>query len=471
VTAMISIFTFQGKIRRLPYALWSLGIFGAQYLAVIATFQLFGRRLETDWRFYAMPFRSLVALYTISPASPLAGLALTLIVFWCLAALAFRRTADATMSGWYAAPVVAPIFQIPTIILLCLMPSRSSTLNAVSADDNTSGEWSAPVQGVLAGIALTLAAVAVAALVFGTYGYGMFVVSPFVIGATTAYLANRKRDIGWKLTSRLIVAACALGGVGLVVAALEGIVCIAIAAPLGLGAALAGGALGRAGALSGKGSPRHSLMGIALLPAVFASENALPPMTHFDTQETIDVAASPDAVWQSLIEMDTIEVKPGLPFRLGVAYPIRAEIIGRGIGAVRRGIFSTGVALERVTEWVPDRKLAFVVLSDPPAMHELSPYRNVHAPHVRGYFQTLYTSFELLPEPGEKTRIVERTGHEMKLDPILYWLPMARWIVHENNSRVLADIKLKAERRSRTGFPACAGMTHWDQCRIPNAPR
>lgn len=295
---------------------------------------------------------------------------------------------------------------------------------------------------------LTLAVVAVAALIFGTYGYGMFVLSPFVIGATTAYIANRKHDIGWSLTFRLIVTACALGGVGLVVAALEGIVCIVIAAPLALGAALAGGALGRAGALSGSGSSRHTLMGIALLPAVFASEKALPPLTTFDTRETIDVAAAPDAVWQSLIDMETIEAEPALPFRLGVAYPIRGEIIGHGVGAVRRGIFSTGVALERVTEWVPDRKLTFVVLSDPPAMHELSPYRNVHAPHVRGYFQTLYTSFELLPEPNGHTRIVEQTGHEMKLDPILYWLPMARWIVHENNIRVLADIKLKSERRS-----------------------
>jgi hypothetical protein len=29
--------------------------------------------------------------------------------------------------------------------------------------------------------------------------------------------------------------------------------------------------------------------------------------------------------------------------------------------------------------------------------------------------------------------------------PVLYWLPFARWIVHENNTRVLNHIKRQAE--------------------------
>jgi hypothetical protein len=55
-------------------------------------------------------------------------------------------------------------------------------------------------QGSIAGLGLTLASVAVGALIFGAYGYGMFVVSPFVVGAATAYFGNRKQDIGeWRI--------------------------------------------------------------------------------------------------------------------------------------------------------------------------------------------------------------------------------------------------------------------------------
>jgi hypothetical protein len=56
-----------------------------------------------------------------------------------------------------------------------------------------------------------------------------------------------------------------------------------------------------------------------------------------------------------------------------------------------------------------------------------------------------------LPRPGGETEIVERTSHELKLDPVFYWLPLARWMVHENNARVLDHIRVQAEQSLRAG--------------------
>ena len=91
--------------------------------------------------------------------------------------------------------------------------------------------------------------------------------------------------------------------------------------------------------------------------------------------------------------------RPAFAWRHG--YPLGASVIGEGVGATRLGVFSTGTALERVTEWEPGRKLAFAVLQDVPAMRELSPYAHVHAPHNIGYFSTKETSFELIPGRAE----------------------------------------------------------------------
>ncbi len=185
-------------------------------------------------------------------------------------------------------------------------------------------------------------------------------------------------------------------------------------------------------------------MSVALLPAVFASEQVFPSSATFDTEQSIDIAAPPNAVWHSLVYM-RLDSEPPFPFRLGVAYPVRGDIVGQGVGAIRYGAFSTGVAIERVIEWAPNRKLAFLVVSDPPAMHELSPYAHVNAPHVRGYFRTATTSFELMPLGGGRTRVIERTSHELKLDPIMYWMPLARWVVDRNNARVLENLRQQSE--------------------------
>ena len=281
---------------------------------------------------------------------------------------------------------------------------------------------------------------------FGVYGYGLFVVSPFVIGATTGYFANRKTDVGAGRTMRLVIAATLLGGVALVLVALEGIICILLTSPLAGGIALVGGMLGRGIALTGKRSANQIVPGFALLPLVFALEHLFAVPTHFDTQQAIIVNAPAGIVWNAILHMDRIDEPLALPFRFGVAYPIRGDVLGEGVGAIRHGEFSTGVAVERVTEWVENRKLAFVVETDIPAMREMSPYEHVHAPHVVGYFTTSLTSFELVRHGDASVEIVLRTAHEIRLDPILYWMPMARWMVAANNARVLAHIRHQAER-------------------------
>jgi hypothetical protein len=427
--------------------LWSLGIFSSQHVAVLAVASARGSQVKTDWPFYVTPLRSLVTLDRPSNPMLLAALFYLLIATWALTALTFRRIADADLSEGIAVFAIAPVFQLPVILVGCLAPSRNVQA-ASSASDGVAQDhgWAAAAQGVVAGMALTLIAVALGALVFGTYGFGLFVASPFVMGMTTGYFANRKGDLGGSRTAGLVVGATALGGIALIIAALEGFVCIVLASPLGFGVAFAGGLCGREIARARRRSPAQALPALALLPLVFALESALQTTTSFDTVQTIQINAPPEAVWQSIVHMTPIDEPPALQFRLGTAYPLSGELLGEGVGAVRHGVFSTGTAIERVTEWVPNRKLAFVVLTDVPAMRELSPYEHVHAPHVVGYFNSRLTSFELVPRSDGGTDIIERTSHELKLEPVLYWLPVARWVVQQNNARVLAHIRRQAER-------------------------
>lgn len=302
------------------------------------------------------------------------------------------------------------------------------------------------IAGTLAGVGIILLAVLISALVFRAYGWGLFVLTPFVVGFTTGYLVNRYELQTMKTTNALVLLAAALGCLGLIMFALEGLICLILASPLAALLAIGGGATGRRAARLGK-EPSGPLYCVALLPLMFAADAISPPDALMLTDESIVINAPAPRVWQAVTSDDPIREAPPLVGRLGLAYPERGHLAGRGVGADRSGYFSTGVAREKVTEWQEDRTLGFVVLEQPPAMTEMSPYRHVHAPHVNGYFETGETRFELERLGADRTKLTILAAHRLRIDPVIYWEPIARWAAQSNTRRVLRDLKLKAEAK------------------------
>lgn len=134
---MISFLSFEGKIRSAPFALWSIAAFFSQHLLVMVLLQ--SRSLPTSWQFYVLPLRSLAALVRSSEATLILALAYGLLVAWVLAALAFRRAADANVSEWIAAAAIVPVVQIPAILFLCASPSRTSVRPRLFPTISTAG--------------------------------------------------------------------------------------------------------------------------------------------------------------------------------------------------------------------------------------------------------------------------------------------------------------------------------------------
>ena len=120
---MRSLLSFTGQIRPLPYALSSAAIFFSQHLLVVIAYGLYRAPLRPDWLFYAMPPRFAAMGVPPSELMLIAAFGYGLIVAFALAALAFRRAANADIGGWIAAAAIVPVIQIPVIVLLCLCPA------------------------------------------------------------------------------------------------------------------------------------------------------------------------------------------------------------------------------------------------------------------------------------------------------------------------------------------------------------
>jgi hypothetical protein len=134
-----------------------------------------------------------------------------------------------------------------------------------------------------------------------------------------------------------------------------------------------------------------------------------------------------------------------LVFRLGIAYPTKAEIIGQGVGATRYCVFSTGTFVEPITHWEPGRRLSFDVVTQPRPLQEWSPYADVMPPHLDGYFRSRRGEFRLIALPNGRTRLEGSTWYEMRLYPEEYWVLFGDAFVHRIHERVLAHIKREAE--------------------------
>lgn len=186
---------------------------------------------------------------------------------------------------------------------------------------------------------------------------------------------------------------------------------------------------------------------ILMIPASFGVEHAAalrPP--EFVVRTAIEVNAPPEKVWNQVVAFSEIAPPKELLFRAGVAYPIRAEITGHGVGAVRHCVFSTGPFVEPIEVWDEPRLLKFGVTANPEPLNELTPYGHIDAPHLHGYFVSEKGQFSLTALPGGRTRLEGTTWYRHTMWPAGYWHLWSDYIIHRIHMRVLDHIRAEAER-------------------------
>jgi len=304
------------------------------------------------------------------------------------------------------------------------------------------GELFAAVAG---GTLAAFACVAVGVLGLRTYGIQVFLVTPFVMGAVTGYLLSRGSSPTRRQTAGVIGVVFGLVTVGILLFAFEGIVCLVMAAPLAIPFALVGGFIGQSFAERREG-PRRMLLSLLVLPAgTMVDSQTLPDRDLHQVLSVVEIDAPADKVWQNVIEFPALPEPTEWWFRAGLAYPRYASIEGRGVGAVRYCVFSTGPFVEPITVWEPGRRLAFNVTSFPEPMRELSPYRGVHPPHLDGYLRSRRGEFRLIPLAGGRTRLEGRTWYELDMAPAIYWEGITDAVIHSIHRRVLDHIKRESE--------------------------
>ena len=200
-----------------------------------------------------------------------------------------------------------------------------------------------------------------------------------------------------------------LTGGAIAIFALEGVICLLMAAPIAVVAALMGAVVGHAIAIHGRHAIVPVLLAAATVPLLGTAERAIEQPTVHEVLSVQHIAAPPDVVWRHVIAFSEMAPPTEWIFRTGIAYPMRARLVGEGVGAIRHCEFSTGAFVEPITAWEPGRRLAFDVASQPRPMNEWGITGPLHPPHLDTLLRSRRGEFRLVALAGGGTRLEGRT--------------------------------------------------------------
>jgi hypothetical protein len=438
----------QQPLSALRYAGFGALLFSAEYLP---SFGVKGGSLLRPWQAWSslwMP-RAEAPASTALSLSGLAALCLIAFMFASVGLLLTVRRLRATGgSPWFSLLCCVPGLNLVLFAILILLPSRRPPQEA---------EWEGPsAEHALKSIGWS-ALIVVPSAVFliwlttslhASYGNGLFLGFPFALGFTSVTIYNWREVHGFGESIGVACFSVFCVGCSLLVLGMEGLICLFMALLIGLPFAFLGGAL--AYLVVGMRDTRNAIAGALLLvPFLAPQEMKLHHgPEHYQVRSSIEIAAPPERVWEHVIAFSEITEKPDSPMlRSGIAYPIHATISGRGVGAVRECIFTTGAFEEPIDVWDAPYRLHFTVAKQPPVMREMSWIPNLQPEHIsREYLRSRQGQFVLTRLPNGHTRLEGTTWYELSYWPSSYWHLWSDAIIHRIHMRVLEHIKTEVER-------------------------
>lgn len=285
---------------------------------------------------------------------------------------------------------------------------------------------------------------------------GFILLMPFALGFISVYMAERKQSRRYYTWIVLPWAAVLIALAGTAITLLEGVICIAMFLPIALLISTLGGIAGgfTARSIRSRVSKKLTMACVLVLPF---TTNPWESKVFYElesrrVENTIDIQASPDIVWQNIERVRAIRHEE-LPFSwahaIGFPDPVEATLSHEGIGGVRHASFAGNMVFrETVDVWEPRQRLAFTISGEniPPAT--LDEHVRIGGP----YFDVLRGEYRL--EKLGPNRIRLHLTSEQRLSTDFNWYAHL-WtdaVMSDLQQRILYVIqqRCQSEQRSRS---------------------
>jgi hypothetical protein len=297
---------------------------------------------------------------------------------------------------------------------------------------------------------LVAAGTTAAAINFQKYGLTIFVSVPFFIGFFPTLILRESGPQTWARCWRTALTVALVLSLGFLVLRVEGIICLAMAAPIAIPLILFGARVGYILAhRSARVSPPPAALVVVLGLGVSLFAEMLPrEAPTYTVADAVVIAAPPAKVWNALIHLGSLGQPKDLLFRLGVACPQRVDIYGTGVGAHRVCTLTTGQLDEQITAWQPNYRLQWVSISTPAPMKELNPFGETDPPHLHGFYRSVSGQFEFQALGRDSTRVTRSSSYQHNMYPAAYWRLWCDYVARRGHVYVLNVLKAAAEQQA-----------------------
>lgn len=265
---------------------------------------------------------------------------------------------------------------------------------------NKSFKTSFIVGFVFCSIAVTLLLIGLSDL-----GLGLFFFLPLAIGISSGLLPNLKQAILGTLSS------LGLFSILLISIKIEGIICVLLALPILLLSAWIGWFIGKQ--FKKKNEEENTLKATVSPFLIFIAANFLElfignPFIKNEVSTTFTINGTPEKVYNSIIQVDTVDVETNFLQKVGLPIPRKCILTEEKVGGLRLCEFENGQIVETITELKKNELLRMDVT-------ECKLERNRH------WLKFHEDIYNIKPLKNNTTQITRTTSYSSNLKPRIYW--------------------------------------------------
>ncbi len=307
--------------------------------------------------------------------------------------------------------------------------------------------WWPLAVGALAGVALRLVFSGKPGSPYAAMMGSFIYFSPAIVGAITVYVAERQQRRSWKYYLWAPFVANCVYVLGTLLIMIEGLICAIVIIPLfaALGS-LGGLIMGAVCRLTNW--PKHALYSIGILPLILGSveTNISLPERLGAVERTIVINATPDEIWQQILNVPNIEpdeIDRAWLFRIGVPLTKTGITSQTSDEHVRRVTMGKNIYFDEViTDWRDHRYLRWTYryYDDSFPAYALDD----HAVLGGHYFDIKDTSYTLMPQ-GDGTELKVRMQYRVSTQFNWYADPIARLLLENLEEINLAYYRHRSE--------------------------